>query len=61
MKETYNYITKNFESKNNKQSKQSQKKTSLQNQRNDTQENKDLSFDLILLTTGIISSEQSLQ
>lgn len=61
MKETYNYITENFESKNNKQSKQSQKNTSLQNQRNDTQENKDLSFDLILLTTGIISSEQSLQ
>ena len=61
MKETYNYFTENFESKNNKQSKQSQKNTSLQNQRNDTQENKDLSFDLILLTTGIISSEQSLQ
>lgn len=61
MKETYNYFTEKFESKNNKQSKQSQKNTSLQNQRNDTQENKDLSFDLILLTTGIISSEQSLQ
>ena len=52
MKETYNYITENFESKNKKQSKQGQKK-------NKSSKSKNLFFDL-MCANNVYSHQNSL-